>query len=80
MSTSDSDGGTRIISSTDFVIGILFITSGLIMKHVCDGEDSTICSKIYDDGQILLIVGSVLLALPFVILILAICCIATFKK
>lgn len=65
-------------SSSDFIIGTLFLTAGLVMKHVCYGEDTSICDKVYHDGHILVIIGSVLLALPFALLLCVGCCVGCF--
>lgn len=60
-------------SNADFILGALFLTAGLIMRHACEDENSTMCEKIYYDGVILIILGSFLMALQFVII-----CVASF--
>lgn len=57
----------------DFILGALFLTAGLIMRHACEDENSTMCEKIDHDGRILVILGSFLMALQFVVV-----CIASF--
>lgn len=71
---------TRNGFSSDIIIGIFFLTAGLIMKHVCSGEDTEICHKIYSDGHILVIVGSIVLAIPFILIIVLGCCLICSKN
>jgi hypothetical protein len=43
------------------------------MRHACEDENTTMCEKIDHDGRILVILGSFLMALQFVVV-----CIASF--
>jgi hypothetical protein len=73
--TTNDNNKNYVASSPDFVIGVIFLTSGLIMKHVCYEIDDEVCERLYHDGNILVIVGTVLVTLPFIFLCLCIPCI-----
>lgn len=56
---------------TDLTLGFLFLTAGLIMKHACENQTDEVCTNIYDDGQILMITGSVILGIWFGMVLIA---------
>ena len=73
-SSNTSTSSTTSSASSGVSIGILFLTAGLVMRHVCDGIDDVVCERVYDDGQALIIAGSIIICLPLIILCVCIPC------
>lgn len=71
---SSDNSSVQYVSSgvSLFSFGILFLTAGLVMRDICDGQTDLICQRVYENGDALMITGSVFIGLPFAIILLVV--------